>query len=389
MTILVNMKNHIDTQLIHAHHRNSEREQSVCTPIFQSANYRYRGEDDYHKIQYLRLNNSPNHEVLHKTLAKIENAEAAMVTSSGMAAITSTLLSTLKFGDHLLAQPCLYGGTHTFLTRDIKDYGISVDFLIGNDPERWAQQVNKNTRAIYVEPLSNPLLQVANLHAILELCKRLNLVSIIDNTFLSPINFQPIPFGFDICIHSATKYLNGHSDIVAGAIISNRSTISRIKKKLDHLGSTLDPHACFLLERGLKTLSLRMARHNQSAQTLAEMLEAHPKVKHVFYPGLPNHPDHSIAVNLFSGFGGVLSFEVKGGVNAACAVIKELKIPVEAPSLGSVETLVTRPSTTSHAGISSSERAKIGITDSLIRVSVGVESPIDILQDFEFALNTI
>jgi len=383
------MKEHIDTQLIHSYHRNSEREQSVCTPIFQSANYRYRGEDDYHKIQYLRLNNTPNHEALHETLKAIEGAPDALVTSSGMAAITSALLTTLKSGDHILAQPCLYGGTYTFLTRDIGQYGIEVDFLNGDDPALWEQQIRPSTRVIYVEPLSNPLLQVANLQGVVELARRHHLVSIIDNTFLTPINFRPLEFGFDICLHSATKYLNGHSDIVAGAIVSDQSRIYSIKKKLDHLGATLDPHACFLLERGLKTLSLRMERHNQSTMKLATFLEEHPKVKQVFYPGLASHPQHARAIELFQGFGGVLSFEVNGGVQEAAGTVERLNIPVEAPSLGSVESLVTRPATTSHAGIPREQREQIGITDSLIRVSVGIENLQDLIEDFNRALSSI
>ncbi|MBT3785221.1 PLP-dependent transferase, partial [bacterium] len=202
---MTSKKHNIDTQLIHSFTRSPNRERTVCTPIFQSANYQYDGEEDYHKIQYARLNNTPNHQVLHQILSSIEGSESALVTSSGMAAITSTLLTLLKSGDSMLSQPCVYGGTYTFLTRDISQYGIGVSFLDGDDPARWEKQLSQNTKLIYVEPLSNPLLEVANLPSVVEFAKKHSLLTVIDNTFLTALNFKPIEFGFDVCVHSATK----------------------------------------------------------------------------------------------------------------------------------------------------------------------------------------
>jgi cystathionine beta-lyase/cystathionine gamma-synthase len=209
----------------------------------------------------------------------------------------------------------------------------------------------------------------------------------IDNTFASPLNFSAIGLGFDLSLHSATKYLNGHTDIVAGAVLGRATHVETVKRKLDHLGGSLDPHACYLLHRGIKTLALRVRRQNQSALSIARFLENHPSIRKVYYPGLESHPNHTRARALLSGFGGVLSFETRGGVAAADRLMANLKIPVSAPSLGGVETLITRPSTTSHAGLSADERQQLGISDSLIRLSVGIEATEDLIEDFKQALS--
>ncbi|HYM00481.1 MAG TPA: PLP-dependent transferase, partial [Blastocatellia bacterium] len=241
--------------------------------------------------------------------------------------------------------------------------------------------------AVYVEALSNPLLQVSDLKAAVDLAQKHQLVSIIDNTFATPVNFRPAEHGFDISLHSCTKYMNGHSDIVAGACIGRAELIDRIRHTLNHLGGSLDPHACFLLHRGLKTLALRVRYQNESAMRIAQFFEGHPKVPTVNYPGLETHPQHAIARSLFEGFGGMMSMELKGSVEDAERFIHKTTIPICAPSLGGVETLITRPATTSHAGVSPEERKRQGISDSLIRVSVGIENTDELIEDFRQALD--
>ena len=376
----------IETKLVHAGEPEPRIGGAVSMPIFQSAMFEYAGETDYHDLKYIRLNNTPNHVALHEKLAALENGEAALVTASGMAAIATALLAVLSAGDHLLAQDCLYGGTHDLLTRDFAGFGLSYDFIDGDDPDSWKRKLRPNTKAIYVETISNPLMQVSDLQAVAEFAKAHGLVSLIDNTFASPMNFRPPEWGLDLSLHSCTKYLNGHSDIVAGAVIGSAPWINRVKRKLDHLGGSLDPHACFLLHRGMKTLAVRVKQQNQSALQIAQFLEKHPQVATVNYPGLPSHPRHRRACELFNGFGGMLSFELKGGLDAAASFMRNAKLPVSAPSLGGVETLLTRPATTSHSGMAPEDRKRLGITDSLIRVSVGIEATQDIIEDFQQAL---
>lgn len=385
---MANRNSRIDTKLIHAGEPRPRIAGAVSLPIFQSAMFEYGGESSYHDLKYIRLNNTPNHIALHEKLAALENAEAALVTSSGMAAISTTLLTVLSSGDHLLAQDCLYGGTHDFITRDFPAFHLAVDFINGDCAASWEKKLRPNTKAIYVETMSNPLLQVGDLKAAAEFAKAHGLISIIDNTFASPINFRPPDWGFDLSLHSGTKYLNGHSDIVAGAIIGHAELVDRIKHKLDHLGGSLDPHACSLLHRGMKTLAVRVRYQNESALRIAQFLELHPKVAKVNYPGLPASAGHARAREWFDGFGGVLSFEIRGGLEAAESFLRGAKLPVIAPSLGGVETLLTRPSTTSHAGMSPADRQRLGITDSLIRVSIGIEATEDLIEDFQQALDS-
>ena len=362
---------------------------AVSMPIFQSTMFEYSGEKNYHDLMYIRLNNTPNHVALHKKLSALENAEAALVMASGMAAISTTLLSILSSGDHLLSQDCLYGGTHDFVTKDFRSFGISYDFIDGNKPESWKTKLRPNTKAIYVETMTNPTMQVADHKAIVEFAKANNLVTMIDNTFASPINFRPPEHGFDLSLHSCTKYLNGHSDIVAGAAIGREELVTRIKRRLDHLGGSLDPHACFLLHRGMKTLAVRVRYHNESTLKIAKFLNEHPSVAKVNYPGLETHPQHERARELFDGFGGVLSFELKRGAAAAQRFIESTTLPIVAPSLGGVETLITLPMQTSHAGMSPADRNALGITDGLIRLSVGIEATEDLIEDFQQAFTAI
>ena len=376
----------IDTKLIHAGEPSPLIEGAVSMPIFQSATFEYAGTTDYHALRYIRLNNTPNHLALHRKLAAIENAEDALVTASGMAAVTTTLLAILGAGDHLLAQDCLYGGTHDLLTIELPRLGIRSDFIDGAAPRSWESALTPSTKAIYVETMTNPLTQVADLRAVVEFARTRRLISIIDNTFASPVNFRPPEIGFDLSLHSCTKYLNGHSDIVAGAIVGRRDLIGTINRRLGIFGGSLDPHACFLLHRGMKTLAVRVRHQNETALAVAGFLEQHPKVAKVNYPGLQSHPDHARARELFEGFGGVMSFELRGAVEAADRFIAHAALPICAPSLGGVESLITRPATTSHSGMSPADRRRAGIADGLIRLSVGLESADDLIADFERAL---
>ena len=375
-----------DTKIIHAGEPDPRIEGAVSIPIFQSSTFEYAGQTDYNELKYIRLNNTPNHIALHKKLAILEGAERALVTSSGMSAITTSLLTFLKSGDHLLAHNTLYGGTADYLNHDIQQYGIEVDFIDASDPSGWAEKLKPNTKVIYIETITNPLMDVGALDEVVKFAKQHNLVSMIDNTFASPMLYCPIQQGFDISLHSATKYLNGHTDIVAGVVIGNEPFMSKITSMLNHLGGSLDPHACFLLHRGIKTLSLRMERQCENAMAIAGFLESHPKVVQVNYPGLVSSPSHNRAKELLCGFGGMLSFIIEGGVEAADTFIGKLEVPICTASLGGVETLITRPVQTSHSLLNDKELELAGINKALIRISVGIESVDDLIEDLEQAL---
>lgn len=376
----------LETELVHGGEPLPRILGAVEMPIFQSATYVYGGEARYDDVRYLRSHNTPSQLVLHEKLARLEGAEAALVTASGMAAISGTLLGLLEAGDHLLAQSCLYGGTHDLLTQEFEKLGLAVSFIDANDPASWERALRPNTRAIYVEAMTNPLLEVADLRAVAPFARAHRLISMIDNTFATPVNFRPIEHGFDLVLHSATKYLNGHSDIVAGAVAGPAELIERIRHKQIILGAALDAHAAFLLKRGMKTLALRVRYQNESTLRIARFLEGHAAVRRVHYPGLASHPQHARARALFAGCGGVLSFELEGDARRADEFAARLRIPAVAPSLGGVHSLITRPATTSHAGLSAADRKRLGISDALLRLSVGIEAPEDLLTDFEQAL---
>lgn len=377
----------VDTKLVHAGEPSPRPAGAVAHPIYQSATFEgVGGEVSYHDIRYARLSNTPSHFVLHDKLAVLENAEAALVTSSGMSAITTSLLTVLKAGDHVLAHKSLYGGTYDFFTHDFKAMGLAYDFIDATRPEEWNAKLRPNTRAIYVETLTNPLLEVPDHREVVRFAREHGLVSLIDNTFASPINFRPLEHGYDISLHSATKYLNGHTDLIAGAVMGSREMVEKIRLKLNHLGGSLDPHACFLLHRGLKTLGLRVRQQNENALAVARALEGNPAVARVNYPGLEGHPQHARARELFDGFGGMLSLELKGGLDAARSFLDGVQLAIKAPSLGSVETLISRPAAMSHAGLSAEERVSAGVSEGLLRISVGIESAEDLIDDFTAAL---
>jgi cystathionine beta-lyase/cystathionine gamma-synthase len=380
---------HIETKVIHAGEPEPRVGGAVTLPIFQSSTFQYTGQGNYDELKYIRMNNTPNHVALHQKISALENAEAGLVAASGMAAITTTFLALLSPGDHFLAQDCLYGGTLDFINSDFRALGVSFDFIDGNKADTWEKHLKPNTRAIYVETITNPLMGVADLKKVVAFAQAHGLISMIDNTFASPINFRPAEWKFDLSLHSCTKYLNGHSDIVAGAVVGRADLIRKIAHKLIHLGGTLDPHACFLLHRGLKTLAVRMKYQNASALEIARFLSAHPAVETVNYPGLETYGGYHGARELLDGFSGMLSFEIKGDVATADRFIEKTRLPISAPSLGGVETLITRPATTSHSGMSTAERNAAGISDRLIRLSVGLEATEDLIDDFDQALHDL
>lgn len=374
-----------NTRAIHSGEKVFER--SVTQPIFQSSTYIFEGEAQYLDVKYGRLNNTPNHQILGEKIAALEKAEDALVTSSGMAAITSTLLSIVKGGGHLLSQDNLYGGTYYFLKDDFPFWGREVSLFPTEESSSVEKYIKKNTQAIYIETISNPLLKIPDFEKVVSVAHKNGALAIIDNTFASPYNFNPIELGFDIVLHSATKYLNGHTDVLAGAIAGRRQPLKDIRKLTCHLGPTLDPHACFLLNRGIKTLGLRMKEHNASALELAQYLKTLKKIERVYYPGLEEDPNHSRAKHYFRGYGGMVSFDFKGTPEELEISLQRLELPFVAPSLGGIETLVTRPSTTSHSGISPQERKQLGIKETLVRVSVGLEDIKDLKHDFQQAFD--
>jgi cystathionine gamma-synthase/cystathionine gamma-lyase/cystathionine beta-lyase len=377
----------MDTVAVHGGERRPGPDGSVVFPIYQGTVYEVEPGTSYHDIKYIRLNSTPSQQYLHGKLAALEGAEAAVATSSGMAAVTTILLSLMRAGDHLLAGDCLYGGTHDFLTGRAADLGWSVSFVDAGRPETWAAARTERTKVFLVETITNPLMRVGRLDQVADFGRREGIVTVIDNTFASPVNFRPLDAGFDMVFHSATKYLGGHSDLVAGAVMGGADMIERVRETLNLFGGSLDPHAGFLLARGIKTLALRVQAHNANALALARFLGDHPAVAAVNYPGLASHPDHAHADTLLSGFGGMLSLRLHGGEQAAQALVDAVTLAYAAPSLGGVETLITRPAATSHAGMSPEDRDRLGITADLVRISTGIEGTQDLIGDFGRALD--
>ena len=376
----------MDTVAVHGGEPRPGPDGSVVFPIYQGTVYETEPGAGYHDLKYIRLNSTPSQQYLHGKLAALEGAEAAVATSSGMAAVTSILLSLMRAGDHLIASECLYGGTHDFLTGHAADLGWTCSFVDAGRPGTWEAARTDRTRVFLVETITNPLMRVGLLDRVAAFGRREGIVTVIDSTFASPVNFRPLQAGFDLVFHSATKYLGGHSDLVAGAVMGGKDLVERVRKTVNLFGGSLDPHAGFLLARGIKTLSLRVRAQNANALALARFLEDHPAVAAVHYPGLASHPDHAHAAELLSGFGGMLSLRLHGGEQAAQALADAVTLAYSAVSLGGVETLVTRPAVTSHAGMSPQDRDSLGITADLIRVSTGIEGTQDLVGDFAQAL---
>jgi len=383
------MEHNIDTTLVHGGRPQPYVEGAVTTPIFQATVFELKDLAAYPGLRYIRYANLPDLESLARRLALLEGGEEALLSGSGMGAISGTLLALLKQGDHVVASRGLYGGTRAVMTNELKRFGIKTDFVSLQDARILDQVVRPETRVIYTETIGNPLMNVPDLEGIAAFGRAHGILTVIDNTFATPLGYQPLAQGFDLCLHSATKYLNGHSDVLAGVVVGKQALVKRVQETHRRLGPALDPHAAFLLTRGLKTLGLRVRRQMKSAAALATFLEEQPEVTGVRYPGLTSHPDHDRAKKILAGFGGMLAFELEGGQASAARFLQALKLVTHAVSLGGLETLAVLPALSSHAMLTPEQRQKISITDGLVRLSVGIEDPRDLQQDLRQAMDAI
>ncbi len=372
----------INTLCTHHGELEDKEFQGAISPLYMSTSYAF---EDVDQKRYPRYFNTPNQEALCKKIAALEHAEDALIFGSGMAAISTGLMAFLEAGDHIVLQNLIYGGTYNLIVKQFDKFGISYSFTDSVEAKDFEHLIRPNTKVIYIETPSNPMLTITDVKAIAEIAKRHGLVSMIDNTFASPVNQNPIDLGIDVVIHSATKYMGGHSDICAGAIATTKEYRDRIHDMGIRLGGSLSDYTVWLLERSLKTMGLRVQRQNENAMMLAEYLEANPHVTKVYYPGLPNHPDHELALAQMHGFGGMMSFELDPSIDPV-AFRKALKLIKSSMSLAGVESTVLSPAETSHALIPKEEREKHGITDGLIRFSVGIEESDDLIADIQQAL---
>ncbi|WP_297693894.1 aminotransferase class I/II-fold pyridoxal phosphate-dependent enzyme [uncultured Eudoraea sp.] len=378
-------KQGINTICTHVGELEDTQYKGAVSPLYMSTSYAF---EDVDIKRYPRYFNTPNQKALSEKIAALEHAEDAMIFGSGMAAVSTALLAFLKAGDHVVLQNMLYGGTYNLITKQFENFGISYSFTEGLKPSDFEAKIRENTKVIYVETPSNPLLTITDLAAIAELTKKYKLVSMIDNTFASPVNQNPIDFGIDVIIHSATKYMGGHSDICAGAVASSRSNMERIFQLAINLGGSLSDYTVWLLERSIKTMGIRVKQQNKNAMHLAEYLDGNANIKKVYYPGLKSHPDHALAKSQMHGFGGMLSFELIEAIDAT-EFRKALKLIKSSMSLAGVESTMLSPTQTSHALLSEEDRYKQGISDGLIRFSIGIEEPEDLIKDIEQALREI
>lgn len=357
----------------------------VVAPVFQSATFvNPPGSDE--EVLYTRYGNNPNQLSLARKYALLEGAESAIFLASGMGATALAHFAVLRPGDHLLASQWIYGGTRALFEGEFSRLGITVTYVDPSQPRLWRKGVRKGTRAIFVETPTNPLMRVIDLAPIALVAREFGLAFLVDSTFASPVNFRPLEHGADVVITSATKYLNGHSDVIAGAVAGSEPLVEEVTRLMRLWGPAIDPHAAWLVERGLKTLAVRMERHNANGLAVATWAEGHPRIKAVHYPGLPSHPDHAIAKATLDGFGGMVGLELKGGASAAERLCSRVQIISHAPSLAGVESLISEPRLTSHKGIGPEGRRAQGIPDGFVRLSCGIEDPEDLIADLERAL---
>jgi cystathionine beta-lyase/cystathionine gamma-synthase len=375
----------VSTVAVHGGTEKADADTPVVTPIYQSVNF-VQEIGTAEGLRYPRYGNAPNAEIVQRRIALLEGAEAALVLASGMGATSCALLALLRPGDHLLASSWVYGGTHRLLTHEFEVMGIDVTLVDPTESRGWRRRMRKETRAIFVETPVNPTCRVLDLRGASHLTKENGLALVVDSTFASPVNFRPLEHGADVVIHSATKYLNGHHDIISGVVAGTAPYIEEVRQKMMVWGQAPDPFAVWLLDRGLKTVDVRVRRQNESALRIALWAQERKEVKRVHYAGLPDHPDHEIARTTLDGFGGMMALELSGGGKAADRFVRRLKVWTHAPSLGGVESLVSEPRYTSHAHLSAEQRAKAGIPDGFVRLSVGIEDADDLIGDLEQAL---
>jgi cystathionine beta-lyase/cystathionine gamma-synthase len=374
------------TRAVHAGDTQGAVGAPVVTPIVASTTFHSDPGGDA-DVLYTRYGNGPNQALVERRIASLEAAEDALLTASGMSAMACALLSVLRSGDHVVATRDLYGGTRVLLLDEFSRLGVETTFvdLFSDD---WPKAIRPSTRVVLVETPSNPLLRVIDLAPVAAVARSAGAALVVDATFASPINFRALEHGADLVMHSATKYYGGHSDVTAGALAGSAGRIGEARRRARIWGPLLDPHAVWLLERGIKTLALRMERHNRNGLEVARWAETDRRVARVFYPGLPSHPDHETARRTLDGFGGMIGLELAGGGDAAARFVRRLGIAKLAPSLGGVETLVSEPRFTSHAAMTPEERLGCGIRDGLVRISLGIEDAADLIADLEQALGT-
>jgi cystathionine beta-lyase len=374
------MSKKIGTKCVHSGNIVDDKFHGSISPIYPATTYDYRKTDTYP-----RYFNTPNQLALSRKISDLESAEDSILFGSGLGAVSSTMFSFLKSGDHVILHDSIYGGTINLVNTEFKKFNIDFSYIDINDVDLLKSTIKKNTRIIYFETPTNPLLQIVDISLISSLAKENNIISIIDNTFASPINQNPINFGIDLVIHSATKYLGGHSDILAGSVSGAKEHIDKIKKSGINYGANLSDYTVWLLERSIKTLSVRVNAQNQNALDLAKFLEDNSLIKKVYYPGLKNHLSHDIASKQMNGFGGMMSFEVTDKINSE-DFVSDLKIISPTMSLAGVESSITSPSKTSHKKVDPQIRKKLGISDNLLRFSVGIEDIEDLMLDLDKSL---
>jgi cystathionine beta-lyase/cystathionine gamma-synthase len=379
-----------ETKAVRGGREHKRSNEALSTPIFQTSTFEAADNEEQLRVTpsdkfYTRYGN-PTNTAVEKAIAELEGTDAAQVFSSGMCAITTTVMSLLKSGDHVVSQRDIYGGANKFLDQWLPKMGITTTFVDTNDLEAHARAIRPNTRLLYLESPTNPTLRVVDLRKAAGLAKQHKLISMVDSTFATPINTRPSELGIDLIMHSGTKYFAGHSDLICGVVAGRGELIEKIHETRTVLGGNMDPHAAWLLLRGIKTLAVRVERQNRNALTVAQFLARHKKVKNVHYPFLESNPDRAIAMAQMQGGGGMLSFEVDGSGEDARRVSESLRLFTLAPSLGGVDSLVTLPVVTSHAMIAPEHRINMGVTDQLIRLSIGIENVDDLVADLEQAL---
>ena len=381
------------SKLIHAGGIVDEKGSAV-TPIYQTSTFRFANADQGARrfageeagYIYTRLGN-PTVEDLENTLAELENGCGGLATASGMAAVNTVYLTLLGQGDHVLSHNSLYGPSRVIMEKVYPRFGVESSFIDCTDLDQVERGLRPNTKLLYLETPANPTMGITDLEAACGLARERGILSCVDNTFCSPYLQRPLDLGADIVLHSMTKFINGHADIVGGVVVAkDKAVYDRLAFMMTNMGFNIDPHQAFLARRGLKTLSIRIERAQESAQKIAEYLESHPKVEWVLYPGLPSHPQYELGRRQMDGPGAMISFEVKGGVAAGKTVMDSVQLAVLAVSLGGVETLIQHPASMTHSKIPQEERVKAGITDGLVRLSIGIEDVEDILSDLEQAL---
>ena len=377
-------KNKFSTRCVHDGEIKDTMYQGIVSPLFMSTTYPWFG-GDAEKKPYPRYFNTPNQEFLSKKIASLENGEKALIFTSGMAAISTSIMANVKSGDHVIFQEDLYGGTRNFIKTEFDKYGIEYSFTKGLESEDFTNEIRDNTVGIYVETPSNPLLKIVDLKSISSVAKENSIWTMIDNTFASPVNQNPIDHGIDIVIHSATKYLGGHSDISAGAVVSTEKNINLILNSAKNFGGNLSDYTVWLLERSMKTLFIRVREQTNNAKLLAKMLEENSNISRVYYPGLESHPSYLIAKNQMKDFGAMMSFDLNENIDVY-KFLKNLKVVKPGMSLAGVETTVNFPMKTSHGLLSQDERDNQGIGNKLIRLSVGIEFYKDLFNDLDQAI---